>query len=340
MAQFDVFNGDADGLCALHQLRLAHPIDSTLITGVKRDIDLLRHVSGEKQSGSNDTVHVFDISLDKNRLALLRLLNEGAKVCWFDHHFAGDIPKHPNMIAHINTSPDVCTSLLVNRYLQGQYLAWAVVAAFGDNLHDVATHMTATLHLAQNQLQQLCQLGECLNYNGYGIAVDDLYFHPSALYLRMKLFPDPWMFIQEETVFDILKQGMDDDRHQSEEIKPEFADDHSALFLLPNAAWARRVSGIFSNELARSHPSRAHAVAMQFTDADGRVAYRISVRAPLTLKEGADELCRQFPTGGGRKAAAGINALPESSFDDFTNRFRKTFSCRYLADSKGLDVRS
>ena len=40
MARYDVFNGDADGICALLQLRLAAPADSTLITGVKRDIDL------------------------------------------------------------------------------------------------------------------------------------------------------------------------------------------------------------------------------------------------------------------------------------------------------------
>ncbi|HZV66950.1 MAG TPA: hypothetical protein VFG03_18780, partial [Telluria sp.] len=38
---YDVFNGDADGICALHQLRLAQPAETRLITGVKRDIALL-----------------------------------------------------------------------------------------------------------------------------------------------------------------------------------------------------------------------------------------------------------------------------------------------------------
>lgn len=38
----DVFNGDADGICALIQLRLANPVESQLITGVKRDIALLQ----------------------------------------------------------------------------------------------------------------------------------------------------------------------------------------------------------------------------------------------------------------------------------------------------------
>jgi hypothetical protein len=45
--------------------------------------------------------------------------------------------------------------------------------------------------------------------------------------------------------------------------------------------------------------------------------YLVSVRAPLDDKRGADELCRQFPTGGGRAAAAGINALPGDQLDAF-----------------------
>ncbi|HHJ80611.1 MAG TPA: DHH family phosphoesterase, partial [Candidatus Tenderia electrophaga] len=43
--RFDVFNGDADGLCALQQFRLAFPGESQLVSGVKRDIALLRKVS-------------------------------------------------------------------------------------------------------------------------------------------------------------------------------------------------------------------------------------------------------------------------------------------------------
>ena len=61
---YDVFNGDADGLCALLQLRLAEPIESTLITGVKRDIELLKRVTVHK----NDVITVLDISLKKTDL--------------------------------------------------------------------------------------------------------------------------------------------------------------------------------------------------------------------------------------------------------------------------------
>ena len=53
--QIDVFNGDADGICALVQLRLAQPAQSKLVTGVKRDIQLLEHLSVQKNDQCNCT---------------------------------------------------------------------------------------------------------------------------------------------------------------------------------------------------------------------------------------------------------------------------------------------
>ena len=77
MADFDVFNGDADGLCALHQLRLAAPREATLVTGVKR-VD----------SGGGDRVTVLDISLKTNLDTVQRVLGKGAVIEYFDHHLA------------------------------------------------------------------------------------------------------------------------------------------------------------------------------------------------------------------------------------------------------------
>ncbi len=57
------FNGDADGLCALQQLRLVDPRAAKLVTGVKRDIELLQRVD----AGAGDQVMVLDVSLDQNR---------------------------------------------------------------------------------------------------------------------------------------------------------------------------------------------------------------------------------------------------------------------------------
>ena len=42
MSYIDILNGDADGILALHQLRLTNPQKSRLITGVKRDTKLLQ----------------------------------------------------------------------------------------------------------------------------------------------------------------------------------------------------------------------------------------------------------------------------------------------------------
>ena len=47
MANYDVFNGDADGICALQQLRLQTPRQAELISGLKRDIDLLQRVDAQ-----------------------------------------------------------------------------------------------------------------------------------------------------------------------------------------------------------------------------------------------------------------------------------------------------
>ena len=73
MRHFDVFNGDADGICALVQLRLAEPLDSVLVTGVKRDIALL----GKVKAKGGDKVTVLDISMQKNLPALNNLLSAG-----------------------------------------------------------------------------------------------------------------------------------------------------------------------------------------------------------------------------------------------------------------------
>ena len=63
-----------------------------------------------------------------NHAALVRALERGARVVYFDHHSVSAIPEHPHLEAHIDTAPDVCTSLLVDRHLRGAHRMWAVVA--------------------------------------------------------------------------------------------------------------------------------------------------------------------------------------------------------------------
>ena len=317
MNYIDVFNGDADGLCALHQLRLANPVDSELVTGVKRDISLLKRVNAQ----AGDTITVLDISLDKNRDALLSALNAGAKVRYFDHHFAGEMPKHPNFEAHINTDANVCTSLLVNGYLKSAYLPWAVAAAFGDNLFDSARDAAQPLNLNEEQLSQLEHLGTLLNYNGYGVTLDDLYYHPKELYEKIKPFENPFGFIAQSPAYQVLSNGYADDMEKAEVSEAVFLDEKVAAFMMPDEAWSRRVSGVYGNALARIYKDRAHALVTVMDNGN----YRVSVRAPLSNKTGADELCMSFPTGGGRKAAAGINDLPHDMLDDFIAAFKDKY---------------
>jgi len=310
---FDVFNGDADGLCALHQLRLAEPRAATLVTGPKRDIALLARI----EAAPGDRVCVLDIAVEKNAAALAGLLRRGVSVQWFDHHNPGELPVHPAFDAHIDTSVTVCTSLLVDRYLAGRYRAWAVAAAFGDNLHDAARLAAMPLALDEGRLGVLREVGECLNYNGYGDSLDDLHFHPAALYRELHDYPDPFMFAAESAACKRLRSGYAEDMALAGAVPAHASRAAGAVFMLPDAAWARRVSGVFANALAQAKPARAHAILTRSPSGH----YVVSVRAPLANRAGADTLCMRFETGGGRKAAAGINILPENRVEDFITAF-------------------
>ena len=317
MKSIDVFNGDADGICALHQLRLADPKDSVLITGVKRDIALVKQVD----ASANDEVTILDISLDKNRDALLDVLATGAAVQYVDHHFPGDIPEHQNLSTHIDTAAETCTGLIVNGLLNNQHLPWAVTAAFGDNLFGTATQAAQPLNLSETQLEQLKTLGTLLNYNGYGTTLTDLYFPPAELYKKVQPHTSPFTFIEEDEAFLTLANGFANDHAKAVSIQPERSTNTTAIFIFPNDPFARRIGGVYANELAQENPDRAHALLSELDDG----AYLVSVRAPLNNRTGADELCRQFETGGGRKAAAGINKLPAASLESFAKAMSAQF---------------
>lgn len=287
-----------------------------LVTGVKRDIALLERI--EAQAG--DELTVLDISLARNITALQRQLARGAKCRYFDHHYAGEVPSHPNLAVCIDTAPDVCTSLLVDRYLDGRRRIWAVVAAFGDNLAAAAHKAALPLELNAQQMALLQELGECINYNAYGDSVDDLTYHPADLYQTLSRYGDPFGFIGGEPVFETLRASRADDLYRARELAAEIVTARCALFVLPDAAWSRRVSGSFGNTLAGGHPGRAHAVLTRSGE-----NFRVSVRAAAARPEGADTLCRQFATGGGRQAAAGIDWLPERDYERFVAAFRRAF---------------
>jgi hypothetical protein len=320
MRTIDVFNGDADGLCALHQLRLAEPADAERVTGRKREIDLLARVT----AGPEARVTVLDLSLDRNRAALERLLAAGAQVRYIDHHHAGAPPAHPRLELHLDHAPGTCTSLIVDRLLGGRFTRWALVGAFGDNLAAVAQARAQSLGLLAEAAAQLAELGAALNYNAYGECDADLAIHPRELYLRLRPFADPFAFIAGEPIVPVLFAHRRDDLARAAALLPIESDARYAVFELPDAAWARRVQGTFAHALARAQPQRAHAVLRP--RADGSIA--VSLRAPLAAPGGADTLARRFG-GGGRAGAAGIDALPAARRAEFVAALR---SMRWTAD--------
>lgn len=316
MSHHDVFNGDADGVCALHQLRLSAPRHAHLVTGVKRDIELL----GRVRAVPGDTVTVLDVSLDRNRAALLRLLDGGVAVEYFDHHYAGMIPSHPLLAAHIDTAPTVCTSVLVDRHLQGRFRPWAAVAAFGDNLDAIGRELALACGLTGLQIEQLRELGQSINYNGYGDVEDELLIPPARLYLALRPYADPFEFIAGHELPRRLGEARRRDLALALGTRPTREGPSGSITVLPDAAWARRVQGEFANVLAQREPGRAHAVLCELP-----AGYRVSVRAPAERPRGCDDLCRSFATGGGRAAAAGIDVLPRERLDEFAAAFAAAF---------------
>lgn len=315
MKCYDVFNGDADGICALVQLRLAEPRVAELVTGVKRDINLLERVD----TRSGDHITALDISMRTNAEGLRRNLDAGANVFYVDHHNPGDIPKHKNLFAVIDTRPNICTALLVNKAMKDAYNEWAIVGAFGDNLADAAKQIVKGKALSNSDLGKLKSLGELINYNAYGRDISDLHFTPEFLFLQCVQHKTPHTFLSEQPeIFAKLETGYTEDMAKAKACR--FIE--TGITILENAPWARRVSGSYGNILAVQNPDQAHAVLTHNKDG----GYLISVRAPKNKMHGADKLCLSFKTGGGRAAAAGINHLPKGELDTFIEKFRQAFS--------------
>ena len=310
--RWDVCNGDADGLCALLQWRLAHPGPATLVTGLKREIELLQRVPVE----AADEANVFDLSMLRNHAALLRLLDAGVRVRWFDHHAAPPLPADPRLEAHLDHGASICSSLLVDRVLAGRHRAWALVGAYGDNLAAVADPLATDAGYDAAQRASLRHLGETLNYNAYGECESDLCIAPARLFERMAGEADPLRFAREEPVVAEIDRQRREDFARATALVPHWRGERGCVWLLPDAPWSRRVIGGLANALANADPARAQAVLK----ADAAGDYVVSVRAPRASPRGASEFCARFG-GAGRAAAAGIDRLPSAALGAFVDAF-------------------
>lgn len=306
--QFDVCNGDADGLCAALQWRLHRRAPATLVTGLKREIALLERV----QAQPGDEVNVFDLSMQSNHAAVLRLLDAGVRVRYFDHHTVRDMPSHALLEARIDFASDICTSLLVDRCLDGALRAWALVGAYGDNLGSVADRLAAESGIDTGDSARLRRLGEAINYNAYGDDESDPWIAPARLYPILARYRDPRDMLAHEGIVDEIDAQRRADLGRALTRPAHWQGASASVHVLPDAPWSRRVLGCLANELANQEPQRAHAV-LKLQAAGG---YAVSLRAPLASPFGAHDLCSRFG-GGGRARAAGIDALPVADLERF-----------------------
>ena len=96
------------------------------------------------------------------------------------------------------------------------------------------------------------------------------------------LYKNPLDFISNCVLeYEKLENGYESDFKSAQNAEILFSDSTVAVFVLPNKAWARRVSGVFVNHLANLNPDRGHAILTN--KANGN--FLVSVRAPLSKRE-------------------------------------------------------
>jgi len=322
VADFDLFNGDADGIFSLLQLRQVEPRpEASLVTGVKRDTQLFERIAPQVNAG--DRICALDIGMSRNTPALNQVLKAGADVFFCDHHATGDIPESEHLTVVADDAPETCTAYLIDQYLDGAKAAWAVCGAYGDNFQALAGRIAANRSIAF-PLNKLRELGELVNYNAYGSTVEDLHFHPSELYRILAAYPDPMAFLEDEPeALDILRAGYRSDWDIAAQAREIDISNAGQILSLPASPASNRISGLFANALVDEDPDIAFAILTHVESDSG--GYRVSIRAPMARQtQPADEFAKIYG-GGGRAEAAGIDHLKDSEMDGFIAAFQTAF---------------
>ena len=185
------------------------------------------------------------------------------------------------------------------------------------NLLERASRLANDFHCSVVDARALEQLGYLLNYNAYGETVADLHLHPADLYRSLHRFESPLDFLASAPEYKVLAEGFAADQQYLKELTPCFQTPSVTVYVLPDAAWARRLSGTLANQLVRSDPDHSFAVLTPCTDG----AYTVSVRMAAGSSVRADIFCGRYPGGGGRHIAGGIENLPASEVGNFIDAF-------------------
>jgi hypothetical protein len=305
-----LFNGDADGILSQHMLWLQGLRPALRITGMKREIELLERLPATFRGHA----YVLDISLKSNAKAAHDFLKRGVgPLFWYDHHESVEMPAGPNFEAHIHPTAGQCTAMIVNGVFGHAYDLWAAAAAFGDNVTASAEALLKRQSASDSVRHALAEMGELMNYNAYG-EPEDAFISPLDFALRLEGFQNPLTFFQESGIFSDLARQMQEDQSHCQSLEPWQKRGQAAVYRVPDAPWARRFGATWMNRLIRQNPDQAFAIFQARREG----GYLVSLRAPHLGRFStwnAAQFASQFPTGGGRMQAAGINALPENQLE-------------------------
>jgi hypothetical protein len=313
----DICIGDANGLCSLLQWRLHQPKQSSTLALLGRESRL----DGLIQASPGDDVLLCDIPMQANRSTLMQLLDSGAQIQYLSHQIGEESLWHPQL-QYIEDAPqDSCTSLMVDRILDGKYRQWALVGAYGKRCNASADKLASSVGLPAHERARLRELGELINYNACSVDGQNACIPPVDLYSLMSGYQQAMDFLQSESVASELESVRREDLERAEQIAPYWQDAHASVYVLPDTPWAHRVAGGLGTHLSANEPTRAHAFLRPA--ANGcfmtRVhAARNNPNGGLTFTDAqADDDCQR---------AWVIEHLPDQEIDHFISAFS---ACRW-----------
>ncbi|WP_342616798.1 hypothetical protein [Rhodoferax sp. GW822-FHT02A01] len=275
---YDLFNGDADGIYALHQLRMAQACDSQWLTCVKRNIALYQKLPTNVAL----SVTALDISFARNEVGLRQVLGFGGRLRYFDHHAEEKRFAHPRLECYID-----CTR---------------------DNLPAQAVRLARNSGCSAGNRSARDQLGRLRNYNAYRVTTTELHIHPVDQCRSVHRFEDPQDFFARSSEFGHLREGFAEDHQLPNALAPFAQTVLADVYVLPDTGWTRLLSGTLANQLTSTDSSKSFAVLPPCSSD----TYVVSIRTSAASRARTDLFCHCYAGGGGRHAAGGIDHTPAS----------------------------
>jgi len=105
-----------------------------------------------------------------------------------------------------------------------------------------------------------------------------LHFSPEVLFKALQPFSDPFEFYHASGELNQLRECFRNDMSKAEFELPVRQTSAGRIYQFQNQAWCRRVSGVYSNQVAREAPDLAHALLVERKDG----TFLVGVRAPIS----------------------------------------------------------